>query len=392
MKSAQDYDWQSIREQKAFLALENGAIFRGHSIGAPVDTVGEAVFNTGMTGYQEILSDPSYAGQFVCLTAPEIGNYGVSPDDTESRDFFASGLLTHRVSAPSNWRSRQDIRAALVERNTPALSGIDTRALTTALRDKGAMKAFLCASGTVSEEEAVRRAQEWEGLTGQDYVSRVTCAEPYRWDADNRLTATFPHSEKILPPTDHRVVAYDFGIKWNILRCLRRAGMSVTVVPAKTPASEVLAMNPDGVFLSNGPADPAAVKYAAEAIRELLGKVPLMGICLGHQLLGMALGGETYKLPFGHHGCNHPVKDIHNNRTLVTSQNHNYAVKPDSLPAGKVEITHFSLNDDSVEGLRSLEYPAFSVQFHPEAAPGPHDADDIFVRFNTLIRETKTKA
>ncbi|MCD8139692.1 MAG: glutamine-hydrolyzing carbamoyl-phosphate synthase small subunit [Planctomycetaceae bacterium] len=389
MKTAHDYNWTETRDQNAFLALEDGSVFRGFSIGAPEDRVGEAVFNTGMTGYQEILSDPSYAGQFVCLTAPEIGNYGINPEDMESRGFFASGLIVHRVSPPSNWRSREDVRAALAARGTPAIAGIDTRALTTILRDRGAMKSYLCVSGGVSEADAIEKARAWEGLTGQDYVSRVTCKETYRWDADNRLTVSFPHDGEILPPADSWVVAYDFGIKWNILRSLRRAGLAVTVVPATTKADDVLAMKPDGVFLSNGPADPAAVGYAAEAIRGLLDKLPLMGICLGHQLLGIALGGETYKLPFGHHGCNHPVKDEAHNRTLITSQNHNYALRAESLSDKTVEITHRSLNDGSVEGLRSREYPAFSVQFHPEAAPGPHDADPLFEAFHKLIRESK---
>ncbi len=387
MTATMKNQWRAAREKAAFLALEDGTIFRGYSVGADVDRPGEAVFNTGMTGYQEILSDPSYAGQFVCLTAPEIGNYGITPDDMESEKFFASGLLVHRVSSPSNWRSQEHITDALVARGTPALAGLDTRALTTHLRDKGAMKSYMAVSGTVSPDEAVARARDWEGLTGQDYVARVTTGENYRWDTDNSRTTTFPHRDEILPPADHWVVAYDFGIKWNILRCLRRVGLAVTVVPAKTPARDVLAMKPDGVFLSNGPADPAAVTYASDAIRELLGKIPLLGICLGHQLLGIALGGETYKLPFGHHGCNHPVKDVARNRTLITSQNHNYALRADSIPDSVAEVTHVSLNDSSVEGLRSRNHPAFSVQFHPEAGPGPHDAFDVFKTFHAMIGE-----
>ncbi len=383
------YNWRSAREKNAYLALEDGTVFRGYSIGAAKDIPGEAVFNTGMTGYQEILSDPSYAGQFVCLTAPEIGNYGINPEDMESRTFFASGLITHRVSMPSNWRSRESLQDALKRLDTPGISGIDTRALTTLLRDKGALKSFLCVTGSIPETEGIEKARAWEGLTGQDYVSRVTADETYRWDPDNSLTTSYPHGMDVLPPVDFRVVAYDYGIKWNILRNLRRAGMDVTVVPARTPAADVLAMKPDGVFLSNGPADPAALGYAAETIRQLLGNVPLMGICLGHQLLGLALGGVTYKLPFGHHGCNHPVKDIKRDRTLITSQNHNYSVRPETLADSKVEITHVSLNDDSIEGLRAREYPAFSVQYHPEAAPGPHDAESVFKQFYRLIRESK---
>ena len=385
----ESYDWKAAREKKAYLALEDGTVLRGYSVGAERDLAGEAVFNTGMTGYQEILSDPSYTGQLVCLTAPEIGNYGVNAEDMESTRFCASALLCHRVSRPSNWRADESLTEALRRRDTPALAGIDTRALTTVLRDRGAMKAFLCASGSVPEEEGVRRAREWEGLVGQDYVSRVTCDKAYRWDADNSQSTAFPHADAILPPADYWVVAYDFGVKWNILRELRRHGMAVTVVPARTSAAEVLAMEPDGVFLSNGPADPAAVGYAAEAIRELLGRVPLMGICLGHQLLGMALGGETYKLPFGHHGCNHPVKDLVRDRTLITSQNHNYAVRADSLPASKAEVTQISLNDGSVEALRARDVPAFSVQYHPEAAPGPHDAENVFRQFNELIKSAR---
>ncbi|MCC8190617.1 MAG: glutamine-hydrolyzing carbamoyl-phosphate synthase small subunit [Planctomycetes bacterium] len=389
MHATTPYPWREARESAAFLALEDGTIFRGYSVGAAVDRPGEAVFNTGMTGYQEILSDPSYAGQFVCLTAPEIGNYGIAAEDMESSGFYASALICHRVSRPSNWRARETLTEALIRRNTPALAGVDTRALTTHLRDRGALKAFLCTSGTLSEEEGVRRAREWEGLVGQDYVSRVTCGETYRWDADNSLTAVYPHGNSLLPPAEFWVVAYDFGIKWNILRCLRRAGLAVTVVPARTPADEVLALQPDGVFLSNGPADPAAVGYAAEAIRQLLGRVPLMGICLGHQLLGRALGGETFKLPFGHHGCNHPVKDLRRDCTLITSQNHNYAVRADSIPDSVAEVTHVSLNDDSVEGLLARDYPAFSVQYHPEAAPGPQDAVFHFRQFYDLIKSTR---
>ncbi len=383
------HDWRAAREAKAYLALEDGSVFRGHSVGSERDLVGETVFNTGMTGYQEILSDPSYAGQFVCLTAPEIGNYGANPEDMESRCFFASALIAHKVNPPSNWRARESLRDALRRLGTPALAGVDTRTLAALLRDKGAMKSFLCASGAVPVEEGIARARAWEGLTGKDYVSRVTVDRPYRWDGDGSQAAQYPHADEAQPPARFRVAAYDFGLKWNILRCLRRAGLEPTVVPARTTAEEVLALAPDGVFLSNGPADPAAVGYAAEAIRGLLGRVPLLGICLGHQLLGIALGGETYKLRFGHHGCNHPVKDLAGNRTLVTSQNHNYALRAESIPASRAEITHLSLNDGSVEGLRCRDYPAFSVQYHPEAAPGPNDAVEVFRAFRGLIEDSK---
>ncbi|MCC8180737.1 MAG: glutamine-hydrolyzing carbamoyl-phosphate synthase small subunit [Planctomycetes bacterium] len=381
------YGWQQAREARGYLALEDGSVFRGWSVGAAAERCGEVVFNTGMTGYQEILSDPSYAGQLVCLTAPEIGNTGVNPFDMESRRYFAAGLLAHEVRPPSSWRSRETLSDSLCREDVPALAGIDTRALTTVLRDKGAQKGFISATGETPVEEGIARAKGWEGLTGQDYVSRVTTEKAYKWDADNSLTFTYPHDRGILPPADYWVVAYDFGIKWNILRCLRRSGIEVTVVPARTPAEAVLDMKPDGVFLSNGPADPAAVRYAADAIARLLGKVPLMGICLGHQLLGMALGGTTYKLRFGHHGCNHPVKDLRHDRTLITSQNHNYALVPESIADSVAEITHISLNDDSVEGLSVKNAPAFSVQYHPEAAPGPHDAENHFARFYAMMRD-----
>ncbi len=381
------YEWQKKRECRGYLALADGRVFRGYSVGAEVDRLGEAVFNTGMTGYQEILSDPSYAGQFVCLTAPEIGNVGVNAEDMESRTFFASGLLIHKMNSPSNWRSEMPLTEALFLRDAPALAGLDTRALTRHLRDHGAQKSFLCASGAVPEEEGIKKARDWEGLDGQDYASRVSSADAYDWDSDGTLTTGYPFREETLPAAEYRVIAYDFGIKWNILRNLRRCGMQVRVVPARTSAEEVLAARPDGVFLSNGPADPAAVNYAAKAIGALLGKVPLMGICLGHQLLGLALGGKTYKLPFGHHGCNHPVKDLKRDRTLITSQNHNYAVAAESLPDTRAEITHLSLNDNSVEGLRCRYAPAFSVQFHPEAAPGPFDALGLFAEFRQLMAE-----
>lgn len=388
MKSSTSYDWAAQCEKKAFLALESGEIFHGYSIGAPVDALGEIIFNTGMTGYQEVLSDPSCAGQFVCMTAPEIGACGVNPEDMESGNYFASGLLVHRISHASNWRARQDLTEALVQQDIPAIAGVDTRSLTSLIRDRGAMKSFLSVTGAVSEKEAVEKARQWEGLAGQDYVSKVTCAKTFRWDADNSLTATFPHADTILPPADYRVVAYDFGVKWNLLRGLRRAGMSITVVPAHTKAEEVLGMKPDGVFLSNGPADPAAVGYAVETIRELLGRVPVLGVSLGHQLLGLALGGRTYKLPFGHHGSSHPVKDLIRDRTLITAQNHNFAVDVDSIPESAAEITHVNLNDGSIEGVRARNYPALSVQFHPDTPPGRRDAENIFGHFYQLIRDT----
>ncbi len=378
-------DWKAQRERKAFLALEDGSVFRGYSVGAAADAVGEVVFNTGMSGYEEILSDPSYAGQFVTMTYPEIGNTGINAADMESRGLFLNGFLMHSVNETSNWRAEESLRAALQRRGIPALAGLDTRALTCKLRDTGTLKGCLSVEGKLSEAEAVAKAKAWEGLDGQDYASRVSCDKPYVWDPEGTMTASWGFSPT-LPPADLNVVAYDFGIKWNILRNLRQCGMKVTVVPAKTPAADVLAMTPDGVFLSNGPADPAAVGYAADAIRALLGKVPLMGICLGHQLLGIALGGKTYRLKFGHHGINHPVMNLATRAVEVTSQNHNFAIDPATL-GEDVEVTHLNLNDQTVEGLRSRCVPAFSVQYHPEAGPGPHDPFYLFNQFRDLMKK-----
>ena len=381
--AASPWNWKVRRENPAFIAFEDGTVLRGYAVGAPVDQVGEVVFNTGMSGYQEILTDPSYAGQIVTMTYTEIGNTGINPDDTESRRLFLHGFIVHEMSEPRNWRSTASLSQYLTEAGVPALAGIDTRNLTLKLRTQGTLKAFLCSTGSCSPAEGVAKARAWEGLDGQDYAAKVSCTQPYAFDPDDTLSSTWGLGGP-LPAADLSIVCYDFGVKYNILRGLRRHGMRVTVVPATTSAAAVLALKPDGVFLSNGPADPAAVTYAIESIRQLLGKVPIMGICLGHQLIGCALGGRTYRLKFGHHGCNHPVMDLTTRRVEITSQNHNFAVDPATLPAA-AEITHLNLNDNTVEGLRHRDLPLFCVQYHPEAAPGPHDAAYLFTRFRNLI-------
>jgi len=381
------YNWKEKRDKKAFLALADGTVYRAWSFGAATDRLGEVVFNTGTPGYQEILTDPSYAGQIVTLTSPEIGNTGFNTSDFESAKLHSEGLIVHNYNDASSWRSEQSLKDALIQAGIPALAGIDTRALTINLRNSGTLKGYICATGSISHEEGIKRAQDWEGLDGQDYASRVSTKEPYTFDPDGTMSTSWGLTEEPLPPAAIPVVVYDFGIKFNILRRLRQQGMNLTIVPAQTPAAEVLAMKPAGVFLSNGPADPSAVGYAIENIKQLIGKTPLMGICLGHQLLGLALGGQTCRLKFGHHGCNHPVKELATGKVEITSQNHNFMVDMDSLDKSIAEVTHINLNDNTVEGMRHKTEPSFSVQYHPEAAPGPHDSRYLFAQFKKLIEQ-----
>jgi carbamoyl-phosphate synthase small subunit len=370
-------------KRPAYLVLGDGTLYRGEAFGADVAGEGEVVFHTGMTGYQEILTDPSYAGQIVCMTYPEIGNTGCNAEDEESRGIFLRGFVVRSYNErPSNWRSRETLHDYLVRHRVPGISGIDTRALVRRLRTLGASNGVLVHGE--HEPAALRaRAAAIPSMPGLNLVDGVTEGRRYEWREGNawRVRARSPRGKR------HRVVAYDYGVKWNILRELVDAGFDVTVVPASTPARETLALKPDGVFLGNGPGDPAAVTYAISIVRELVAaKLPIFGICLGHQILGLALGGTTKKLRFGHHGANQPARDEQSGRVMIASENHGFAVDAEALRrAGDVEITHVNLNDDTVEGLRHRTLPVFSVQYHPEASPGPHDLAYLFDRFRDLI-------
>lgn len=370
---------------KAILALADGRYFTGRALGATGEITGEVVFNTSMAGYQEILTDPSYAGEIVTMTYPQIGNYGINPEDVESRKPFLSAFVVKESCPfPSNWRSEVSLDAYLKEQGIVGIEGIDTRALVRHIRDNGAQTGIV-SSVDLDPDSLVEKARKAPSIVGRDLVREVTCDEAYPWEEGVwDLADGYADAAEIDRPL--KVVAFDFGIKRNILRNLTSAGCQVTVVPATTSADEVMKMAPDGVFLSNGPGDPEPIHYAQETIRQLLGKVPLFGICLGHQLLSIALGAKTYKLKFGHRGGNQPVLDKKTGRVEITSQNHGFAVDPESLDP-QASVSHLNLNDQTVEGVEHSNYPAFSVQYHPEASPGPHDAHYLFQRFIDLIKE-----
>ncbi len=384
---------------KAILALEDGSVFHGQGFGAPASACGEVCFNTSMTGYQEILTDPSYKGQIVCMTYPLIGNYGVNEQDVESWRPHVSGFVIRELSPlVSNWRADQSLSEYLEKNGLPGIQGIDTRALTKKLRVRGALNGFISTLGT-DEAEARDRAKNWPGLAGVDYVKEVTHKKAFRWDEKDEQSASFRltfGSEKStpqqvrapLPPADIPIVAFDFGMKYNILRRLRQHGFRTQVLPATATAAEALAHKPAGIFLSNGPGDPSALDYAVRTVKELADTgIPIFGICLGHQILGQAFGGRTFKLKFGHRGANQPVKDLESNKVEITSQNHGFAVDPRSLPSD-VTVDRINLNDQTVEGMRHKRRPIFCVQYHPEASPGPHDSTPLFAEFRALIEKS----
>ncbi|MEK6732856.1 MAG: glutamine-hydrolyzing carbamoyl-phosphate synthase small subunit [Candidatus Omnitrophota bacterium] len=371
---------------KAFIALEDGAIFEGVSFGASGERLGEIVFNTSMTGYQEIMTDPSYKGQIVTMTYPLIGNYGINKEDIESSGPKVEGfIIKEKSKITSNWRSEKSLDEYLKENNIIGIEGVDTRSLTLHIRTKGAMKGIV-STIDLNPKSLIKKAKNSPGLIGRDLVKEVTCKKSYK--AEKILgTRDIPRlrSGQEGQGTRKKVIAMDFGIKYNILRCLMGAGCDVTVVPADTKAKDILTHNPDGIFLSNGPGDPAAVTYAIEEIKKLLGKKPIFGICLGHQLLGLAFKGKTFKLKFGHRGANHPVKDLKTGKIEITSQNHGFSVDINSLNKEDVELTHINLNDNTLEGMAHKKLPVFSVQYHPEASPGPHDSRYLFKRFTDLM-------
>ena len=371
---------------EAILALEDGRIFKGKGYGAQTERGGEVVFNTSITGYQEIFTDPSYAGQIVCLTYPHIGNVGANLDDNEAAQPYIEALVVRDFSElASNWRAGETAEEFLRRHNIPVISDIDTRALVRHLRTHGAQRSILSTVSTQAEA-LVARARVLPPMVGLDLAKTVTVAKPYEW---LEPSVELAREGKAPEAPRFRVVAYDFGIKQNILRRLVDVGCHVTVVPGLTSAEDVLALKPYGVFLSNGPGDPEPCGYAVEAVRKMAGRVPIFGICLGHQIVGLALGGKTYKLKFGHHGANHPVKNLLTGKVEITAQNHGFAVDPDSLNVKEVELTHQNFNDNTLEGLRHRSLPLFSVQYHPEASPGPHDSQYLFYQFVELMESAK---
>ncbi|MGC2614978.1 MAG: glutamine-hydrolyzing carbamoyl-phosphate synthase small subunit [Terracidiphilus sp.] len=375
---------------QALLALEDGRIFRGEGYGHPGECQGEVVFNTSLTGYQEIATDPSYAGQIVVLTNPQIGNYGTNQADNESARPYIEGLVVREFSAiSSNWRSEQVTDEYMERYSVPVLAEIDTRALVRHLRTHGVMRGVI-STETSDADALVKKARSIRKMDGTDLAKVVSTKSVYGFDSsDPRYQGDDPLLPTAVDKPALHVVAYDFGIKQNILRMLAREGCRVTVVPAETTAADVMTLKADGVFLSNGPGDPEPVDYAVQAIRDMMGRVPVFGICLGHQLCGLALGGKTYKLKFGHHGGNHPVRNNLTGKVEITAHNHNFAVDPDSINANEVELTHVDLNDNTLEGLRHKTLPLFSVQYHPEAAPGPHDSHYLFRDFRKMMEEWK---
>jgi carbamoyl-phosphate synthase small subunit len=371
--------------KKAILVLEDGTKFEGHGFGADGESYGEIVFNTSMYGYQEILTDPSYNGQIVVMTYPEIGNYGVNPEDVESRRPFVRGFVVREYwDKPSNWRSSGDLESYLKNYNIVGIQDVSTRDITRRIRSQGAQRAVI-STVDFSHDSLLKKVRSSPSILDVDLVTEVSCQKPYTWESGSEVLAKSLNTERELLK-GYKVVVYDYGIKQNILRRLVDVGCDVKVVPSQTSSEEVLSMNPNGIVLSNGPGDPSAVSYAIKNVEKLVGKKPIFGICLGHQILGLALGGKTFKLKFGHRGANQPVKNLSTGKIEITSQNHGFAVDPDSLGT-HVEITHINLNDKTVEGLRHTNYPIISVQYHPEASPGPHDSSYLFDEFIRLIRE-----